>query len=257
MTTGESPHTQPAMPDNTSSAGNAATDTGRQPGDFNLDFLACASLTYEDPALLRYAKRNGWAAENDIHDYGQARFSNAYPTSSLVEIIAQEKKPGRPNVGMDILGGKRGLALCDLLTRNVLDAAVIVDLAAQPDEAPEHPGLRHVAGDIMRRETWLDMRKAQQELAPEGLALIMHRPLGALQQQLPAFYEGAAHALLDMLRPGGILFAQQPDRLFFGREHIGSLRRSLNARGDVGRITLSDPSLYKFRDERAVLIFKK
>jgi hypothetical protein len=63
----------------------------------------------------------------------------------------------------------------------------------------------------------------------------MHRPVGGLQFLRPCFYRGAAHLLLDMIRPGGVAFFQVPqalDGIIHPRE-FRDLHTSLRERGDI------------------------
>lgn len=120
------------------------------------------------------------------------------------------------NVALDIAGGTNGAALQDLLREGMIDRGILTNYLDRRDEpTKDNPYLEHIEGDILASSTWQRIISQSKRHAPDGLSLIMHRPVGALQDLPPRFYKEAAHLLLDMLRPGGILFSQVPLGLIF------------------------------------------
>jgi hypothetical protein len=63
----------------------------------------------------------------------------------------------------------------------------------------------------------------------------MHRPVGGLQNFAPDIYREAAHLLLDMARPGGVVFLQVPTSLTRrGCEHnLELVCPNMRARDDI------------------------
>lgn len=61
----------------------------------------------------------------------------------------------------------------------------------------------------------------------------MHRPIGGLQELRPKVYRGAAHFLLDLIRPGGLMFTQVPRRLVEVADEHRQTCESIRNRPDV------------------------
>lgn len=126
------------------------------------------------------------------------------------DIVHQHVGRDPDNVGLDLAGGS-GRALRTLLLNGILGSGIVTNyLDKRTDNERLADPLVHIDGDLIERPTWEKIFLACEDLAPDGLALIMHRPVGALPRFAPHHYEGAAHVLLDMLRPGGVFMAQIP-----------------------------------------------
>jgi hypothetical protein len=231
---------------------------------FDLSFLKEVGTDDTDAALLRTTeKRSGWHKNRSpIENYGAAKFTESFPGKELYDIIVGQigKRPG--NVGMDVLGGLDGVALQQLVSSGVLSKSIDVDLRTHHGNGvSNNPKLHYVAGDILSSETWQPMIEKQAKLAPQGLALIIHRPYGALQHQPQNVYEGGAHVLLDMLRPGGVLFTQVPSTYKNNDDVVRQTYRSLVSRGDIQRIVRADGYMNGktpiSNEKQAVLLFKK
>lgn len=144
-------------------------------------------------------------------------------------------------VGIDLAGGADGVALRGLMQRGLLDHGLVTNLTDQRCFDPSgERSIEHFAGDLLQPETWQSIRDWQERTHPDGVSLVMHRPIGALQDLPPRFYRGAAHSALDMLGPGGVLVTQIPAILLKsnrGRntplERIG---RSIAEREDVAEV---------------------
>jgi len=147
---------------------------------------------------------------------------------------------GRSAVGaaLDIAGGSDGAALKDLLGDTVITRGLVTnyyDSRSLVTKATE--ALTHITGDILQSPTWEQIDTWQTGNTPEGFALIMHRPYGALQNLPASFYLGAVHALLDRLSPDGVLFVQIPQSLqkWYGGD-LDSVCWDLRQRDDIDSI---------------------
>ena len=151
------------------------------------------------------------------------------------------------NVGMDLAGGSQGRAARDLLDLGILGRALVTNYQdRRSEEALAETRLDHITGDLTKPQTWGEIINWQRSQAPEGLALIMHRPVGALAALPTQTYVGAARTLLNMLRPGGLLFAQVPRAGFWHPESswINPVCADLNlgAHPNVARVHVSHPA---------------
>ena len=170
-----------------------------------LDFLKS-----EEPASDRRTRRETWPVNNSGLDNYFAVDLPGHP-EGVLGIIEEQLGMAEGNAGIDIAGGSNGVALRKLLSMGILEKALVTNYRDKRNLAARlTPGLKHARGDIVRPRTWERIINWQERVAPEGLALVMHRPDGSMQDFSPDFYEGAAHLLLDMIRPEGIMFTQMP-----------------------------------------------
>ena len=145
---------------------------------------------------------------------------------------------GHDNVGIDLAGGTNGVALRGLLRADVIHKGLFTNYQDHRGRIHERPnglvnnehnlsqeGIDHIEGDIISPDTWQRIIDWQQQNAPDGAGVVLWRPDGALQNLPPSFYHGAAHVVLDMIRPGGVLFTQIPTSL----RHDWSHRYDLSA----------------------------
>ena len=72
--------------------------------------------------------------------------------------------------------------------------------------------------------------------APEGLALVMHRPVGGLQELPLETYRGGAHFLLDLVRADGLMFTQVPRSLASDETSLAEVCAEIRQRKDVREI---------------------
>lgn len=154
----------------------------------------------------------------------------------------------RDNVGIDIAGGTNGVALQDLLKDGILGTAILTNYVdSRSEETREIEELHHVDGDLVDRSTWEKILEKQKELAPEGLDLVMHRPVGGVQTLATDVYKGATNLLIDITKPGGVLFLQIPEALIHddrsgtGQLNVGldEVCASIADRNDIDRIIRS------------------
>ncbi len=114
------------------------------------------------------------------------------------------------NAAVDIAGGTNGVALRELLKLGLIEKALVTNYRNRPNWRARRAGIDYVRGNLLKPKPWHKIIDWQEEEAPGGLALVMNRPDGGMQELEPRFYEGAANLLLDMIRPGGVMFTQIP-----------------------------------------------
>ena len=175
-----------------------------------------------------------WLAnDNNLESYSIEMFGGKHELAKLLELRIGKN---HGNVGIDICGGSNGEALQGLLSLGILDKALVTNANdLRFEQTKSRSDLYHLAGNLLLRPTWDEMHEWQEEYAPSGLALILHRPVGALQNLDPKFYERAATELVDMLQPGGVMIAQVPRRFEEYLEYGGECTTvtGLQARADV------------------------
>jgi hypothetical protein len=144
------------------------------------------------------------------------------------------------NVGLDIAGGS-GLALRELTDQGIIGRGIVTNFLdkRKPYERFDIL-LDHIDGNILDQETWEKIIARSDEVAPKGLALVMHQPVGALQRLSPRFYEQATHLLLDLMRPGGVMLGQIPGTLkrTSSDEQRREILKGIRQRPDVEEVVL-------------------
>jgi len=143
------------------------------------------------------------------------------------------------NVGVDLAGGENGEALKDLLELQVISKALLTTYEDRRDKETEsNPLIDHIDGNLVSPNTWKRIIAWRKNNTPDGFALVMHRPVGALQDLPPTIYTGIANVILDNIRPGGVFFSQIPFALYGpnGRRICKSLRQ----RSDIDSIILGE-----------------
>lgn len=209
-------------------------------GAVDLSFARCSD-DLEWGFVQTHGDRRWGFNDSAMLDYSRRAHLDANPFR-LLEIIGERLGQSGRNVGLDIAGGSKATALRELLDSGVLGHAVVTNYQDRRGRKVKRDHrLDHVKGDITRRSTWEEIVERQQERAPEGFKLIMHRPMGALQQLPVDFYRGGLHAALDMLAAGGVLFTQVPDRLDTQPQHLETVCASLAERSDIERMVKSGP----------------
>lgn len=165
----------------------------------------------EEDSIHEERKGDKWGINDSTYEgyFAGVRLRN-YP-QSVLQIVKARLEGTEDPVGLDIAGGTNGIALQGLINNGVIERGMVTNYRDnRSDFTKENPNLDHISGNIIFPETWLSIIDWVRTNSPEGASLIMHRPYGGLQGLYPYFYEGAAHKLLDLLRPGGLLFAQIP-----------------------------------------------
>jgi hypothetical protein len=188
-----------------------------------------------------------WVGSDDDWISNDSNF-NDYVTCSLLpdglfdRILDQHVGKNTENVGLDLAGGENGQALQDLLTAGFLGRALLTTYKDRRSIATKYlVELGHVEGDLIRPDTWQKIINWKHIYAPKGFALIMHRPLGALQDLNPSTYVGAANLLLNMLRPSGVLFTEVPGALY--GSGMSLMCESLQERDDIVDIIMGEDRL--------------
>lgn len=161
----------------------------------------------------RRTRRERWPVnDSGLDSYFEAEL-DGHP-EGVLGIIKEQLEGFEANAGLDIAGGRNGVALRQLLGMGLLDKALVTNYRDRRGLAARlNPALSHARGNITTPRTWQRILGWQERVAPDGLALVMHRPDGGMQDFTPDFYKGAVHLLLDRTRPGGVLFTQVPHRL--------------------------------------------
>jgi hypothetical protein len=160
-------------------------------------------------------------------------------------VIEAQLDAGTDNVGLDIAGGRDGVALGTLLRAGRLSQAIVTNyLDRRSPSTRRNSRLEHIEGDIREPKTWEQIIAKSEEAAPNGLALILHRPLGALQNVPSEAAEQATHLLLDLLRPGGVLYCQIPSSIwnFSDKGVLAGICGNVRSRSDTAFATHSIPS---------------
>jgi hypothetical protein len=151
-------------------------------------------------------------------------------------------------IALDIAGGSNGRAIRDLINLGLVNSGLVTNYEDRRNESTKKiTELGHVAGDLIKQETWKKIQAWKDEFAPEGFSVIMCRPVGGLSYLPGAFYVGGLATLLDWLQPGGVgLFQIYPEA-----EHDGC--EMLRNRDDIAEV-------YRDKERRGqdvALIYKK
>ncbi len=196
-----------------------------------------------------------WTINNSsIYKYSNAVFPG-YPRG-LMDIIRKHVGYADDNVGIDLAGGSRGIAICDLIYMGHLAKGLVTNYNDfRPESVRAAAKFDHQEGELLSHVAWQGLITWQQQQAPNGLALVMHRPAGGLQGQPVSVYRGAAHVLLDLIRPGGVFYSQIPAPILGGREGWSTLYRELRRHSDVAQVLvdMQPPLPY----DKSVVIIKK
>jgi hypothetical protein len=202
----------------------------------DLSFLAGAAEKDIHPARLAELEDGLWSTNHSsIADY-TARAGDFEGQGTIETLISKYLGTMHGNVGLDLAAGN-GQALSDLLNKGLLDLALTTSYQSPNDEAAiRDRHIAHISGNLVLTETWNRILDWQEQNAPDGLALVMHRPVGALQDLPFAAYAGAAHLLLSRIRPGGLMFAQVPRPLFYDKHALAEVQTSIHRRIDVSCI---------------------
>jgi hypothetical protein len=161
-----------------------------------------------------------WDVDNStIQDYGERADYSRYHPLGLYGIIADCVGQDDQNVGLDVAGGSSGQALRELVAAGIIGRGLFTHFRQHDGSRSIDSSLTCINGDLRDEKTWLDMFNWKRAFAPGGFAITMHRPVGGVQNLPPRVYQGAVHLLLDMTRPGGLLFTQIPRRLYGQEEH--------------------------------------
>jgi hypothetical protein len=197
-----------------------------------LDFLTYASERY----LTHPPQSNTdeWGVNN-------SDFSNycAYaPRHYDYEKIITSRLAGlATRTAIDIAGGVNGRAIQELIDEGLVDQGVVTNMKDRRVDYGLASGVDHIEGNICLADTWQKIIDWQHEKAPEGFSLVMHRPVGALQELPAEFYAGALRFLLQRIQPGGMLFSQIPAVLSFtDNDSKKALCEELFTREDINKI---------------------
>lgn len=199
-----------------------------------------------------------WGINNSsLGDYSWSIFGED-DQDRLAEFIGATIGDG-DHTAIDIAGGTDGRAMQEMLDLGLVRTGLVTNLLDRRNqEARDFPGLHHVAGDIVLRATWEAIDSWCDEYAPDGVSVILHRPVGGIQHLDPCFYELAAHKLLDMLCPGGVMVAQVPNILapypWLSSPELSRIGEAISTRGDVdAEVKVGDGRKYAFLTKHSLL----
>jgi len=188
------------------------------------------------------APTEGWRVNNSsLEDYFGPVKLDGHP-EGVLGIIQRQIGDTEGNAGIDIAGGTNGVALQELLKMGLLENALVTNYRNRPNWRARKAGIDYVRGNILLPKTWQKIIDWQEEQAPEGLALVMHRPDGGMQSLSTDFYEGVVHLLLDVVGPKGVMFTQVPQILRHRRpEELAAICEGVKTRPDVEEILVPKP----------------
>lgn len=195
---------------------------------------------YGDPSDLAHWERPDIWPVNDSPFSAYCDYAMLSDDKGGVPAIVDKQLGQSPdNVGLDLAGGENGIALRDLMNDGIIGKALLTTYKDRRDDITKaNKALGHVAGDLASPNTWQQIIDWKNAHTPDGFSLVLHRPVVALQSFRPKTYMAAAHLILDMVRPQGVVFSQVPAALY-GR-HLKTMGESLLARPDVRTIVTAE-----------------
>ncbi len=173
--------------------------------------------------------------DRGIASYSDYLFDDFFTLPQLIESqIGYDDR----NVGLDLAGGKNGIALQELLDERLLGRGLVTNLHDHRSrEAKQRADLDHIEGNLRDKTTWQRVVDWQAVYAPEGFSLVLHRPWGAMQDLPARFYEASLHIVTSLLKPNGLAALQIPSALLFAEAAVVSgLHASLATREDVANV---------------------
>lgn len=150
--------------------------------------------------------------DSGVEDYAKdVNFPEFGGFNAMPRILDEFIDAEADNIAIDIAGGANGVALQQLISAGLIAKGLVTNLEDTRNlRARASSQLSHIAGDLCEFPTWAKIVNWARINAPEGVDLILSRPRGALQHLPIGTYGGATVAFLEMLKPGGILYAQIP-----------------------------------------------
>ncbi len=211
-----------------------------------------ASFLPEDPSVLaswratQYIDDSQWFVnDSGIGYYSRCAYLNGR-ADGLTDLLSERLANTQNGIGMEIAAGSNAVALRELLESGLLAGALALNLCdTRSDETRQDDRISHLAGDVTLRETWGGIYEWIEDKTPEGLDLILFHPVGGLSGLPQDVYEDAAHHMVDLLKPGGVFFAQAPKPLLAGNPRLRKLYKGLCSRDDVESIAISDFSFFE------------
>lgn len=190
------------------------TSLEQKPINPSLSFLEGIKQVPFEADLLDEVGDGSWTInDSSIHAYGIGVYFPKYgrnPIEAIVDRIGRKDT----NVAMDLAGGSNGAALQGLMEMGVIGTGLVTNYEDRRCPATrEIESLDHVEGDLTKRCTWERIIEWADLHTDGGFDLIMHRPVGGLQYLPPKIYSGAVQALIELLKPGGLIFCQIPYKL--------------------------------------------
>lgn len=183
-----------------------------------------------------------WPTDNSpFIDYDKRAY---FPPESQICLsgIVENRLRGRVgNIGIDVAGGVSGHALKNLISLGLLERVVVINLSdRRTPRAQADTSIEHITGDILAKETWFNIFESRERQCPEGFALVMHRPVGALQDLDPRVYAEGLGLLIDLARSDGVVFCQIPRTLMQDKpRELYRICETLHDREDIRELHVS------------------
>ncbi len=204
-----------------------------------LDGATNGSSEHEQSYLADRGDRTWRVNDSPLADYSRRAHIFGRP-SGLIDLISERISPSDENVGLDVAAGSSARALRDLLESGVLGLALATNYEnLMSTDLSDDSRLDQINGDLTLEWTWHRIRQWKDRHASQGFAIVMHRPIGGLQELSAHTYRGAAHLLLDMVQPEGIMFTQVPRRLVRDQRALSRVCSGVRARSDVAEVITS------------------
>ena len=229
-------------------------------GTVNLDFLDGV----EHPTGEAPPEDDNWFTNNSPASHYFDRVKLPDHSQGVLDLVWGQI--GYDNVGIDLAGGSNGRAITDLSRSDIVVRGLLTNYRDNRDmffDNRSEGRIDHIEGDLIRPGTWQRIIEWQRTNAPNGAGIVMWRPDSAMQHLPPSFYQGAAHQVLDMIRPGGVFFTQVPVSLRpewptthdkdTATQELGKLCTSISDREDVAEVLVSEQL---DRKEHCALIIK-
>ena len=196
----------------------------------------------DDNDLSLVSGSDAWYVNNStFFDYAR-RASIFNQPDGLAKLVVRQIGTAEDNAGLDLAAGTTARAIRDLLDSGVLRHALATNYSDhRPENVVADDRLDHIAGNLTVPDTWEKIIDWTKVKAPDGLALVMHRPLAGLQSLPTKTYAGAANLMLDMIRPGGLMFTQIPRTLVAKPSELSVLCQDIRERPDIDRVHITPP----------------
>jgi hypothetical protein len=177
------------------------------------DFSFCDGVRHSQRTVLKNLREGDgrWKVNNTsmIH-YG--KFDPSGEPSEYAKRHIDHLRSHTGGVALDVAGGHQGRAVRDLIDLGLVESGLVTNMEdLRERKTKRYTRLGHVAGDIIKAETWELIEGWKGRFAPQGFTSVTYRPYGALEDLPTEFYLGAAHTLLDWMAPKGVALLQIPN----------------------------------------------
>jgi hypothetical protein len=166
------------------------------------------------------------------------RFQRGFAKDLILERIDNDST----NVVLDIAGGSNGVAVRNLIDSELFGEGIFTNYVDNRSEETRQSNVGFVAGDLRTSETWEALLSWQQYHAPDGFALVLHRPAGGLQDLCDDDYIKYTRTIMSMIKPGGLFYSQVPSHPLRPRSEssLQTIREGIRSIEGVVGIEVSD-----------------